>query len=1077
MSREKGTTPTTKVDVVLNTREGKLHLSMTFVRLLGNPAVLHKGDWLEPPVGKTAALLYYLAYQADWVGRDNLVFLLWPDTLEQKARRNLRQLLSSTKKLPYADTLETQKTQLRWPVKTDVAAFQTAYKNENWKAILKHYPDALLRHQTPRGIPEFASWLELERETLFGLYRHACFEHCRDLARQNEVAEAAEVMGVLYGQNRLDEEVLKQYLNYLALSEQKSTLGKVFEQHVAMLNRELDIGPDDDLVAYVESLRGQEKVRSKPQRRALPVPSTPFVGRQQELQQIREYLLDPACRLLSIMASGGMGKTRLALEAARQLGSSFEDGVAFVALENVSAEGIVHAIAGALRLELAPSTDPKEQVLGYLTDKEVLLILDNCEHLVQALTLVTELLATSESLKILATTRENLNLSAEWLFDLKGMSLTGQEGLGDQSEAAHLFLQTAKKVQPGVDFSSDAEIIAEICQRVGGMPLALELSASWLRVLSPVDILEELTSNLDLLKSSAKDLPDRHQSIKSVYEVSWRNLSEREQEALTRLAVFQGGFTKEAARAVTDVGVPLLLALVNKSFLRRDNSGRFTQHPLIWQFLREKFDASSQDSLSSKHAEYYARYAAGFEPPFVGFDHKQILAALTTELPNLIIAWKWASDNQDEVLLRLMCEALYEYFWYTERYAEGISVFERASRNIQSKSLVHAKVAYSLGALYAWQNRYDKAKPLFDLSFHVAKQHNALRDMGLAKLYMTMGRPGNRGGKTDDFGEALTYFEAAGDKFHQARVISNLLTAMTDSKEIGRTFKRMLNLYEEADARLDLPRVVNNYAWFVASNYGDYERALDLLMESEKDSSYFGENSWTATKHTEGCILTYLGKLDQAKVAFHQHLESVKKFTSVWAKWSSFDLLLDLAKVAILEDNLVRAEALLREAATLNSDQEWPVGESQRLFTYKAEWLLYKTSYQEALETALKATQPESGLEWWHAEAFHIAGIASLRLGLLEDALEYASKSLEAAEALQLKLFILAVLVLYGELLLEQNDRETAQELLSMVIQNSASTFEAKEAAKRVLLNAGLEEKTNVFGYQEALKTVHKLRL
>ena len=305
----------------------------------------------------------------------------------------------------------------------------------------------------------------------------------------------------------------------------------------------------------------------------LPRPPTPLIGREPELATLNRLLCDPQCRLLTLAGPGGIGKTRLALELASTQRAQFPDGVFFVPLVSLSLpEFIAPAIRSALGLSSSSPLDPKEQLLNHLRQKSLLLVLDNLEHLLEGVGLLAELLEQAPGVKLLVTSRERLNMQGEWLFDLQGLPVPplDQVDRAEEYSAVALFVQSARRAQVGFELSAEERPwVARICQLVEGMPLAIELAAAWVRLLSCREIAQEIERNLDFLSTSARDLPERHRSMRAVFDHSWQMLSAEEQRVLRALSVFRGGFLREAAEQVTGASLSLLSALVTRSLVHR----------------------------------------------------------------------------------------------------------------------------------------------------------------------------------------------------------------------------------------------------------------------------------------------------------------------------------------------------------------------------------------------------------------------------------------------------------------------------------------------------------------------------
>jgi predicted ATPase len=304
---------------------------------------------------------------------------------------------------------------------------------------------------------------------------------------------------------------------------------------------------------------------------------------------------DPQCRLLTLTGMGGIGKTRLALEFAWRHKDMFSDGVTYVPLASInSVESIVPAIAEAFAFSFSGPTDPKEQLFNFMSDgmkHTTLLVLDNFEHLIArssaAAELVHEVLQRMPSLKILTTSREQLSLHGEWMYELHGLPVPPAEFTKqlESYSAATLFVQCAQRIQPDFEITEEEKpAVARICHMLEGIPLAIELAAAWVGMLTCREIADEIESNIDILTTTMRDIPERHRSMRATFDHSWRLLSNAERDVLRRLSVFRGGFYRHAAEIIAGASLSSLASLVFKSLVRRTGNGRYDLHEVIRQY-------------------------------------------------------------------------------------------------------------------------------------------------------------------------------------------------------------------------------------------------------------------------------------------------------------------------------------------------------------------------------------------------------------------------------------------------------------------------------------------------------------
>jgi predicted ATPase/class 3 adenylate cyclase len=390
-------------------------------------------------------------------------------------------------------------------------------------------------------------------------------------------------------------------------------------------------------------------------RHNLPIQMTSFIGREQEMEQIVSSISQH--RLVTLTGPGGTGKTRLSLQVAADLADQFPNGVWFVELETVeSPKYLVPAFARALQFSIdahSSDLDPKRQLLDYLSKQAMLLVLDNFEHLVEGADLLTDILKVSPKTRLMVTSRERLNLGEEWVYPVSGMRYphNGNETDAETFSGLALFMERAQQVKPDYILTeANIPAIIRICQLVDGLPLAIELSAAWVSVLSCNEIVAELQANMDFLTSSMRGISDKHRSLRAIFNQTWNRLTDAQQEGFRKLAVFQGGFQRDAANSIAGITLPLLLEFTQKSLLRRNDQGRFEMHPLLKVFAEEKLNEvpEERDAVRQNHQRYYVQFLSDRQNRIQGEKMREIREEVRADLGNVSSAINGAVTDWEE---------------------------------------------------------------------------------------------------------------------------------------------------------------------------------------------------------------------------------------------------------------------------------------------------------------------------------------------------------------------------------------------------------------------------------------------
>jgi DNA-binding SARP family transcriptional activator/tetratricopeptide (TPR) repeat protein len=416
----------------------------------------------------------------------------------------------------------------------------------------------------------------------------------------------------------------------------------------------------------------------------LPTQPAPFIGREIELAEIAALLANPDCRLLTLVGPGGIGKTRLALKVAEEKIDSYPHGVYFVSLAGLeSAEFIPSTILSILSFEPSQQYEPKDQLFSYIRNRKILLILDGFEQLLLGANLLSELLHHAPHLTLLVTSRQRINLQSEWVILVEGLPFPPIDSVEDiqQFDAAALFIQTAQRGMPKFELDeTNQHFITHICRLVEGMPLAINLAAAWTPVLDPKAIASELEHGLDLLEADWQDLPERQRSMQAVFNSSWEMLTHDEQRSIQLLAIFRGGFTRQAGEKAFRIPIKTILALVHKCWVHPEIDGRFHLHELIRQYAIKKLqaDLGPWKQANEDHCAYYCQELKQREREWRGPKQKEIFNEIGADIQNVEAAWKWALSVNRLDRIEQALESLGKFYSNIGRRKDG----EKACRAV-----------------------------------------------------------------------------------------------------------------------------------------------------------------------------------------------------------------------------------------------------------------------------------------------------------------------------------------------------------------------------------------------------------
>jgi predicted ATPase/DNA-binding SARP family transcriptional activator len=878
---------------------------------------------------KVRALLAYLAVEADRPhSRDELAGLLWPDQPDRTARRNLSQALFNLRQTIHDEadspflqvTPRTVQFNLDSDHWLDVAAFtahiatgeaQAHLRLETCEPCIQRleqavelYREFLAGFFVDDSVP-FGEWATLQRERLHRQVLDALYylaghhEWHRDYERARRYA---------WRQVELEpwrEEAHQQLMRLLVRSGQRSAALQQYETCRRILADELGVEPTETTRRLYRRIRAVSSIGAH----NLPPQATPFVGRETELGEISRRLADPDCRLLTLVGPGGIGKTRLAIQAAYENRTTFLHGVCFVSLAPLqSAEFLASAIADALQLSSHGQVDPKEQLfyasqlssrgqmgpkeqlLDALCEREMLLVLDNLEHLIEdGASLLVDILQAAPEAKLLVTSLERLNLQGEMVLGVEGLE-TPKEAEAEHAacySAVDLFLQSARRAQ--ADFAlvnGGMSDVVRICRLVEGMPLGIELAASWVRLLSCQEIAAEIEQSLAFLSASTRDAPPRHRSVQAAFDHSWKRLAVEERHVFQRLAVFRGGFDRGAAAQVSGASLTTLSALIDKSFLNRTPSGRYSIHELMRQYAAEKLAQNPQEArkMQDDHCRYYARFVNDQFERFRAGQQREALDAVEAEVDNVRIAWQWAVDQGQYESIEQLMDGLY-VFCYSRSLQEGHILFEKATAALegavagQAQSEEEAirllgRLLWRQADLYRFYDTptYENAIALLQRSIALLRPCHDKADLAesLRVLGLVLGFRERYAEARRSLEESIEIGRQLEDQTHLAWSLVRLGRVL--AKMGGPARIEAKQLYQES---LAIHRKYNDLTGIAFTLYclgilahalGDYAEAKRLFLESKDVYEQLGAPGWAARTISDlGKTYRHLGE-DEAAI-------------------------------------------------------------------------------------------------------------------------------------------------------------------------------------------------------------------
>ncbi len=1017
--------------------------------LLGHLQITLDGIPLSAPLTtKTQALLAYMAVEADSPHRrEKLAGLLWPDQPEEAARTDLRQTLSQLRHAlgnEFSSFLCVTPQTVQFNPASNyaldvaelVALIQACEKHphrrrETCRACLARleraaalYRGDLLAEFSIKDSAAFEEWTLVRREQLSRMALAALHSLAEYYLSQAEYERAEQAARRQIELDPFRENAYRQVMRTLALTGQRNAAGSCFRACRQLLAQELGAQPEQETL----DLHNQIQAGTLPQlslvrQRNWPAVAqlTSFIGRERELAQIAQYLASPHVRLLTLVGPGGIGKTRLALQAAAQEAFAFRDGACFVPLAAVRAPDLVaQAIAHALGLPPAGAGDPRASLLQYLQagKRDLLLVLDNLEHLLDIAELLVAIFDQAPGVTVLATSRERLNLRVEHVLTIYGLPVeSAGPGLED-SPAVQLFLQNAQRASAGFALAhEDLACVARVCQLVEGMPLAIELAAAWTRTLPCQDIVHEIRS-LDFLAATTRDAPERHRSVRATFDSSWRLLAETEQSAFCRLSVFRGGFRREAALAVAEAPLPLLSALVDKSLLRGSPAGRYEIHELLRQYGEEKLDLAPGEKRQALnlHSDYYADFMQQTSER-IARHQPDTLEQIGREIGNLRVAWDWAVDQGNAQAIGKLLPGLFEFYRVRGWFPESEAVLERAASILRAReqNLLLGQVLVRRGQCCLGLSKIAQAEEFAQAGLSILRPFSERKEIALA---------------LDILGDAVQ--------------------KLGRDVQATQLHRESLAIRREMGDHVGMARTLN-FLGSHADQRGEYREAEEYWRESLRIGEEIGD-TWTIAHEliNLGSLAFERGEFSQARLLYERSLPLLREMGD---QWGLADCLNNLGSAARLTGEHAEARRLYLENLAIRREigHRWGIAYGMIQLARVEEQL---ARYAEAKQLFLQALAiaRETGHRWGIPIALISLGNVLDALGEHEQAQDCFHQAVGMAMQGSFRPLVLEALVGLVSLSIRAGDQERALTLLGFAQAQPTLRRETKHRLERFVL-------------------------
>ena len=917
------------------------------LHFLGSPQIQLDGKSITLERRKGTALLAYLAVEHGRHARASLSALLWPDLDQSRAYKNLRQTLWDIQQSMEQGWITADRESIGFSddadIQLDVSKFESCLDEARRQSDIslraalladsvKLYRNHFLTGFSLKDAHPFNDWAFAKSEELRHQLARALVMLSDDLCTLSQAEQAIPYARRLITLDPLDESSHRQLMQVYMQAGQHSAALKQYQACEQLLRKELGVDPQPETRELYKKIRKrdikpaqvQKRAESTPPSHNLPLQLSSFIGREKEQKAIAKLIA--ANRLVTLIGTGGIGKTSLALQVGHKLLPEYADGVWFVALDSLSDPALVPQTVAAVFDIRERSDKPILELLTHsLSTKNALLILDNSEHLLDACAqLITALLQACPGLKILATSREPLAMAGEATYRIPSLSIPEKRQASleklSEYEAVRMFAERAALVQSAFQLTKEnIEAVSAICRKVDGIPLAIELAAARVNILQVDEILHQLEESFHLLANQSRTTSPRHQTLQASMDWSWGLLDETERVFLRQLSIFAGGWTLDAAQAVCDGNVlELTSALVKKSLIvvqQTRHGTRYRFHEIVRQYASQKLmESGDKNRLHTWHLGYFLSLAEQAELGLRGSSLVDWMERLNEERNNIRIALHWADQIDVEAGLYLSSRLM--QYWESANLPEGKRWLENFIHKPESKDFplarAHALSTYSW--LLTWLQQFEEAYPVAEESlalFRAAGDRQGEVDV-LVSLENMFQFKDDIATALEIGKQAVALAESLGDRWRLANAFLYLGWNYHDLPQRFVYWEKAIALYREVGDQLTLANLLGLHGQFLVL-HGDFELGEQCveealrLWEANRRASV-----WDSPRITQSLIASMKGDYEQAEAV----LREVMVYAQERGNWmSQLWVQLRLGHVLLRAGELTEARQILTETA------------------------------------------------------------------------------------------------------------------------------------------------------------------